>query len=341
MTGELKPDLQDLERDASSLLTSKSFSYESCEEFLTRRAAVQGTLSFSQRQVLESGKGQGYSVYGLISHGNMSGITKKTFQLPKTCMYLNHFNKFQLSGARASWTSFTFSVNQPVRVHLDANNCPSSSNFTGSFGQYTGGQLWCELSETDNSSTGAIRWRSRPNGQRVAGRFHDTRHRFLEFNPKLFHATDRWTGFRVSLTFYTSRLISQATSTRKDCLKKYGFPVPRSLSTVSDFCVDEAHVVEDVHSAADEISVLLTQDERSRLQDSCQGVWNEVDQLINFHGRVETPVQVMEFGGVLFVFFWSSKAVVGSRRVCHKGTTSVREVDAVDPYNNFVSLNLS
>ena len=95
MTGELKPDLQDLERYASSLLTSKSFSYESCEEFLTRRAAVQGTLSFSQRQVLESGKGQGYSVYGLISHGNMSGITKKTFQLPKTCMYLNHFSTAQ------------------------------------------------------------------------------------------------------------------------------------------------------------------------------------------------------------------------------------------------------
>ena len=233
----------------------------------------------------------------MFSRGNLSGITSKTLQLPRTCAYLNGFGKFQLSGVSATWTSFTVSVNQPVRVHLDAHNCPSSSNFTCGFGQYEGGHLWVELDEEANQPLSAIRWRSKPNGQRVAGQFHNTYHRFVQFYPKLFHATDRWTGFRVSLTFYTSRLISQATATRKECLRKYGFPLPGSTPASSRSDHGEAHFAPDVGDLEGETSVFLTQEARERLHDSCQEVWSEVDNLLSLHGRDAFPVQVIEFGG--------------------------------------------
>ena len=112
-----------------------------------------------------------------------------------------------------------------------------------------------------------------------------------------FHATDRWTGFRVSLTFYTSRLISQATATRKECLRKYGFPLPGSTPASSRSDHGEAHFAPDVGDLEGETSVFLTQEARERLHDSCQEVWSEVDNPLSLHGRDAFPVQVIEFGG--------------------------------------------
>ena len=287
--------LGEIEEHAASLLAKKAFSYQQCEMFLMQLAATPGAMSTSQRQVLDPRKGQGYSVFGLFSHGSLSGITTKTLLMPCTCAYLNGFGKFQLSGASATWTSFTISVNQPVRVHLDAHNCPSSFNYTCSFGTYEGGQLWVELNEEDSQPLSSIRWRNKPNGQRVAGQVHDTRHRFVQFCPKQYHATDRWTGFRISLIFYTSRLITQATSSRKDCLRKHGFPLPRSLPSSARSTDAEAYAVNDSLEKHGEVSVLVTEEVQQRLQDSCQEVWEEVDQLLSLHGREAPPVQVIEF----------------------------------------------
>ena len=288
--------LREIEDLAASLVQREAFSFRECEEFLMRLVVTPGAMSFSQRQVLDPQKGAGYSVFGLFSHGHMSGLTNKTFQLPCTCKYLNLFGRSQLNHEAATWSSFSISVNQPVKVHLDANNCPNSYNYSCSFGDFQGGQLWVELSESDLPQSGAIRWRSKANGQRVAGRFYDTKHQFTQFYPKAFHATDRWTGFRVSLTFYTSRLVTQASSVRRKCLQKHGFPLPRpspQRSEHSNYQVQDA----DDCSLDDEIAVFLTQDDQHRLQDSCREVWDEVDQLIGLHGRESVPVQVVEFGG--------------------------------------------
>ncbi|CAE7219859.1 RE1 [Symbiodinium sp. KB8] len=288
--------LREIEDLATLLVQQEAFSFQECEEFLMRLVAAPGAMSFSQRQVLDPQKGNGYSVFGLFSHGHISGLTNKTFQLPCTCKYLNLFGRFQLSQEEATWSSFSLSVNQPVKVHLDANKCPSSHNYSCSFGDYRGGQLWVELSESDLQHPGAIRWRSKANGQRVAGRYYDTKHQFVRFYPKAFHATDRWTGFRVSLTFYTSRLVTQASSVRRKCLQKHGFPLPRSVTSKAE---SHSYQVQNPDECApeDEIAVLLTQDDQHRLQDSCREVWDEVDQLVGLHGRESVPVQVVEFGG--------------------------------------------
>ncbi|CAE7230659.1 RE1 [Symbiodinium necroappetens] len=287
--------LREIEDLAASLVQREAFSFREYEEFLMRLVVTPGAMSFSQRQVLDPRKGDGYSVFGLFSHGHMSGLTNKTFQLPCTCKYLNLFGRSQLNQEAATWSSFSISVNQPVKVHLDANNCPSSYNYSCSFGDYQGGQLWVELSESDLPHSGAIRWRSKANGQRVAGRFYDTKHQFARFYPKAFHATDRWTGFRVSLTFYTSRLVTQASSVRRKCLQKHGFPLPRPSTQRSEYSNYQVQDVDDC-TPDDEIAVFLTQDDQHRLQDSCREVWDEVDQLIGLHGRESVPVQVVEFG---------------------------------------------
>ena len=119
----------------------------------------------------------------------------------------------------------------------------------------------------------------------------------FNFDPKNFHATDRWRGLRISVTFYTSRLISQATIARRKCLQSYGFPVPRLTSDSQSFQAKD--MTDEGVGSADESSnaVLLTQDVQDRLRLSCEEAWAEVDQLIDAHGRDQSRVQVLEFGG--------------------------------------------
>ncbi|OLP98763.1 hypothetical protein AK812_SmicGene18752 [Symbiodinium microadriaticum] len=169
---------------------------------------------------LDEKKAGGYLTFGLFSHGNMHGLTRKTHDFPFLCRYLNLFGKFHLKEHGAHWTSFSISVNQAVNLHLDGHNSPGSSNYTCSFGQFDGGQLWVELTEGCNSLSSPVRWKTKRNGQRVPGHLHSTHHQFVQFDPKSFHATDRWTELRISLTFYTSRLIAQSDETTRTSLRR-------------------------------------------------------------------------------------------------------------------------
>ena len=111
-------------------------------------AAVREAGANTNRQAIQVKRGGSYIVMGLLSHGNMSGITRKTHELPQLCRYLNMFGCFQLHGTHATWTSFTINVNQAVRVHLDPHNDPNSYNYTCSFGPFQGGELWTERAES-------------------------------------------------------------------------------------------------------------------------------------------------------------------------------------------------
>eukprot|EP00439_Symbiodinium_sp_Y106_P058651 s5262_g8.t1 len=273
------------------MIQHKAFSCQNCEELLLQLAAVREAGRNTNRQAIEVKRDGSYIVMGLFSHGNMSGITRKTHELPQLCRYLNLFGRFQLHGTCATWTSFTININQAARVHMDPNNDPNSHNYTCSFGAFTGGELWTELTESSDQGELPVRWKARHNGQRVPGHLHNTRHQFVKFDPKGFHAVDRWKGLRISLTFYTSRLITQATPTRRKCLQQYGFPVPRLRAREHEESLD-------LQLECDEpSSIMLSQDDRQRLQTSCEEVWAEVDQLLDSHGRDDSRVQVMEFGG--------------------------------------------
>ena len=185
----------ELEALAAGMIQHEAFSYQKCEELLMQLAAVREAGANTNRQAIQVKRGGSYIVMGLFSHGNMSGITRKTHELPQLCRYLNMFGCFQLHGTHATWTSFTINVNQAVRVHLDPHNDPNSYNYTCSFGPFQGGELWTELRESSNQAELPVRWKTRHNGQRAPGHMHSTRHQFVKLDPKGFHAVDRWKAF--------------------------------------------------------------------------------------------------------------------------------------------------
>ena len=291
------PDVRDLESLAKALCDQQAFSFPECDRLLHQLATVGAAWNRSKRLPLDEKKPGGYLTFGLFSHGNMQGLTRKTHDFPCLCRYLNSFGKFHLKEHSAHWTSFSVSMNQAVNVHLDGHNSPGSSNYTCSFGQFDGGQLWVELTEGCNSLSSPVRWKSKRNGQRVPGHLHDTRHQFVQFDPKAFHATDRWTGFRISLTFYTSRLISQSDESSRITLRRFGFPLPRSSSRTAGSEAQEHFLSGDTDGEGDACHAVLTQDVRDLVHHSCQEVWDEVNSLLDAHGRDAHNVQVVELGG--------------------------------------------
>eukprot|EP00439_Symbiodinium_sp_Y106_P047485 s1827_g6.t1 len=102
----------ELEALAAGMIQHEAFSYQKCEELLMQLAAVREAGANTNRQAIQVKRGGSYIVMGLFSHGNMSGITRKTHELPQLCRYLNMFGCFQLHGTHATWTSFTINVNQ-------------------------------------------------------------------------------------------------------------------------------------------------------------------------------------------------------------------------------------
>ena len=223
---------------------------------------------------------------------------RRTHELPQLGQYLNHFGKHHLAGTGSCWTICAVSVNQPAQVHMDAHHAVGSSNFTCSLGQYSGGELWVELGEDCPASSAPVRWKTKHNGQRVPGHVHPTRHRFAQFSPKAFHATDRWTGFRISLTYYASRLINQASKACRNRLCHCAsldplFPSHRLLQSAWRLRPSaQLRRLQPMMTAP-----FLTQDVRKLLHESCQEVWDEVNSLLDVHGRDPNVVQVVEFGG--------------------------------------------
>ena len=289
------PEVKELEKLARDMTAQHAFSFAECDLLLHHLATVRAIVHQSQRQILEGKLGSSYLASGLFSHGPLHGLTRRTRELPCVCRYLNSFGKYHLAGSGAKWTSFTVSVNQAAQVHIDGHNDPASSNFTCSFGQFDGGKLWVELTEECDRLGIPVLWKTKRNGLRVPGHLHDTRHRFVQFYPKNFHATDRWSGFRISLTYYTSRLIPQIDDPCRASLKQFGFPLPRRREPDDDFEAEALLSSEERHD--EEGCVMLTEDICDVVQQSCEEVWSEINALLDAHGRDPHHVQVVEFGG--------------------------------------------
>ena len=182
----VKQGVREIEDLARQMCHDQLFSFKDCEQLLFQLMAVREAISQSNRSTLEPKNGTGYNVFGLFSHGNMSGIARKSHELPWLCKYVNLFGKHHLAQEGSCWTSFAVNFNQPMNIHLDPNNDPGSSNFTCSFGDFKGGQLWVELTEDSDPSVSPVRWKTKRNGQRVPGHLHTTRHRFIQFSPRVF-----------------------------------------------------------------------------------------------------------------------------------------------------------
>ena len=199
-----------IEEAASQLLESQDFRFASCESLLQQAPCHKHRVRVANRT---ADKASGDVILiGLYTHGPMSGLTIYTNQYPIFCRYMNAFMHHHcLKNPRAAtpepvWTSLSISRNRAVRPHLDAHNLAGSQNYTISFGSFQGGELWLEV--RDNLGPGSpqsVVYRRKPNGQFCPGTLVSTFQKAFVFDPKQYHATAKWTGYRISITAYVSR----------------------------------------------------------------------------------------------------------------------------------------
>ncbi|CAE7239520.1 RE1 [Symbiodinium natans] len=138
------------------------------------------------------------------AHGAFKGITRKTLKWPLLLRYVNaflgddweHGDGRRADRDRRSWTSLSISHNVPSEMHTDKNNLKGSRNYTLCVGEYEGGGLWLE-------QPGGGVWRRGPHADEVEGIVIDNKDQLCEFDPRLRHASQPWTGNRWSITAYT------------------------------------------------------------------------------------------------------------------------------------------
>ena len=166
---------------------------------------------------------------GMFSHGNMSGIMKPTWKLPWLTRYANEWLRHQPEMGDATWTSIAISVNAEAKPHRDVHNLAGSSNYLVTFGCHEGGEVWLR-SEDDGE---VRRKRKGPTGHHMKGILKPTWHKLVKFDPKDWHATMRWTGRRVALAAYTTRLVTHTNPEVLRELREHCFPLPRKSTIMS------------------------------------------------------------------------------------------------------------
>ena len=214
-------------------LECQDFTFQTCLGILSQLPL--GSQRATRQAQATSSPLQGCVVFGVYSYGAFSGITRQTTALPPLVRYVNAFLKFH--GAKHPWSSFSINRNTVLNPHIDPNNLPESVNQTISFGEFTGGELWVALPESDDVPDNAIlRTRLLPTGKQISGQVVSTRHRLVAFSPKSYHATMPWQGVRWSVTAYLNRGILHLRQKHWGFLRDHGFNLPVGHSFMQSSC---------------------------------------------------------------------------------------------------------
>ena len=91
-----------------------------------------------------------------------------------------------------------------------------------SFGKFTQGELWLESEDPPDQ---AVRWKQEGK-KRVPGVLISTFQNPTTINPHRYRGTMPWSGFRISVTAYTTRNVAQVGTSVRSRLEEIGFPVP-------------------------------------------------------------------------------------------------------------------
>ena len=158
---------------------------------------------------------------GLWSYGSMSGISNVSMSLPCTMKYINVFMRNKL-GNDATWTSFALNRDIATDVHCDHNNLPGSISYTMSFGNFSGGELWCHDEETTPE---LCVLRHGPAGEALRGRLVVTKDVPVAFDARKKHATQEWEGTRWCLACFTTRSFKDLDRGDEELLLGMSFPV--------------------------------------------------------------------------------------------------------------------
>ncbi|CAE7826136.1 unnamed protein product, partial [Symbiodinium necroappetens] len=140
-------------------------------------------------------------LFGAFSHGNFRGITRRTMQSPSCVLYINKFLQHHIPDG--TWSSFVINFDCQTRLHCDHHNARGSYNHLVGMGAYSGGGLWLQGQPPDGYV--AVKRKSEQ-GYMMTGYVMPTKHRVVTFDPFTLHATQSWTGLRLSISAYTTRL---------------------------------------------------------------------------------------------------------------------------------------
>ena len=224
------------EQTARELWSRKDFSMEACERLLKSLSLPnRGTKT---RNIVGNNQAQ-YGTFGAYSYGSQYGVTKLTEQQPWVTRYLNSFLQKQLKPT-ARWSSFTVSCDNQLPVHRDVNNRQNFPNYLVGLGSYTGGELWVEGTSPEQPEATCPQVRA--DGSTLWGHTKPTRHRVVEFNPKVWHSSCKWEGTRIVITAFMTRGYDELGEEIQDWLQRNGFRGQPSGKT-SSYAVDEALVI--------------------------------------------------------------------------------------------------
>eukprot|EP00439_Symbiodinium_sp_Y106_P048859 s4496_g6.t1 len=150
-----------------------------------------------------------YYVLGAFQHSDRHGITAATTQYGEVASIVNEFATAKALLPGCSWTSIAISNNEFLSLHCDAANLPGSRNHTMTLGSFSGGLLF--LDDPDGEDT----WTPPGGGGKVRGCNVVNLARFFSFDARsVRHATQPWTGDRWSITLFSA------------CADNMGFPLP-------------------------------------------------------------------------------------------------------------------
>eukprot|EP00439_Symbiodinium_sp_Y106_P012966 s3447_g1.t3 len=164
-------------------------------------------------------------VLGAYSHGNFCGVSKATGRHSKLVLFINNVLRRCLPTG-STWSSLMVSFNRPALPHRDVHNAKGSQNHLVCLGDYVNGGLW--LAGAPNEQQPVVRrW---VYGQLVKGYVVPTKDRVVTFDPHIWHSSQKWTGWRVAISAYTTRMAYNLVQQDRAELDRLQFPVCARLN---------------------------------------------------------------------------------------------------------------
>ena len=161
---------------------------------------------------------------GYYAYATFKGINRRTTLWHKLTSYLNAFLAERIGKeggeqTKATWSALALLGNCPTGLHADKNNLKGSRNYLISFGSGSGGGVWVQ-------EKGGGVWRRNASGQDLEGRVIDAHEQGWEFDPRLAHATEPFSGDRWFLAGYTPRPSPRPPVKRRRSFEELASPCP-------------------------------------------------------------------------------------------------------------------
>ena len=231
---------EEVENRARELRRLQRFNSSELEDLLISMKTPKGGRGTRRGTMhsVERGPGSFVLVLGAYVHGSQYGITSNTKKYPEVTQYLTEW--FVHHAPNSEFSSISVSSNLKAGMHRDVHNSGASVNITTAVGCFRGGSLWIEQKEksaVDQRGGESIVARQTLPGVWTQGKLVDTRHRVVQFSPKLWHGVQGWKGNRISVTAYTIRKPHLLSNCDKECLCQYGFPLSNDAPRFSGACI--------------------------------------------------------------------------------------------------------